>query len=45
MSKTTAPKRINEAFANAIKVSERIQEQIDLIEKEKRKQLKHIAKK
>ena len=44
MAKTTAPKRINDAFANAIKVSERIQKQVDRIEKEKKKAVEAYCK-
>ena len=44
MAKTTAPKRINDAFANAIKVSEKIQKQVDLIEQEKKKAVEAYCK-
>lgn len=44
MSKMTAPKRINNAFANAIKVSEKIQKEIEHIEKEKKKAVEAYCK-
>lgn len=44
MSKTTAPKRINDAFANAIKITNEIQKEIDRIERVKKKAVEAYCK-
>lgn len=44
MPKTTAPKRINEAFAKAIKVSNEVQKQVERIEQVKKKAVEAYCK-
>lgn len=44
MSKTTATKRINDAFANAIKVSNEVQKQVERIEQVKKKAVEAYCK-
>lgn len=44
MPKTTTPKRINEAFANAIKVSNEVQKQVERIEQVKKKAVEAYCK-
>lgn len=44
MPKTSAPKRINEAFANAIKVSNEVQKQVERIEQVKKKAVEAYCK-
>ena len=44
MTKTTTEKRINEAFANAIKVSNEVQKQVERIEQAKKKAVEAYCK-